>query len=207
LAPGGRLRHVLHAQIFDYDNRVVFANGRTRLGQKVATDVAYLVIARVNPILCFVPVLAEFDPPPHPPLIALQAHLLPLQCLAWLDNFAIRESGEANDTEIHSNHGPRRMNRFLNLSLGLNRDKPFAAVSGDCDVAGMAFHLAAISVANPSQSRKKDSAVLLVHFELFWIRVAEALPRLALFLELRWADSLIWSDLAALPLLQAVEMP
>jgi hypothetical protein len=91
------------------------------------------------------------------------------------------------------------MNWLLYLTLGLDRDEPFASYLPDCDVPHVSKDLPAVAVADPTEFRKENPTVFLIEFKS--LREAKAIV-LPLLLEPRRSYELIWMDLAGLQLLE-----
>jgi hypothetical protein len=91
------------------------------------------------------------------------------------------------------------MNWLLYLTLGKDRDEPFASYLPDCDVPCVTKDLPAVAVADPTEFRKENPTVFLIDFK--FLREAKAFV-LPLLLELRRSYEPIWIDLAGLQLLE-----
>jgi hypothetical protein len=91
------------------------------------------------------------------------------------------------------------MDWLLYLTLGQDRDKPFASSLSDCDAPRLTKDLPAVVVADPAEFRKENPTVFLIEFKSLREAKAIALP---LFLELRRSYYLIWINLAGLQLLE-----
>ena len=133
-----------------------------------------------------------------------QPVLVLLEAVERLDEFSIGQCGEANNAHVDAYGRIRRMDWLLYLTLGQDRDEPFASCLPDGDAPRLTKYLPAVAVADPAEFRKENPTVFLIEFKS--LREAKTIV-LPLSLELRRFYYLIWFDLAGLQLLERFKVP
>ncbi|HEY6845855.1 MAG TPA: hypothetical protein VI320_06550, partial [Terracidiphilus sp.] len=183
-----------------YNNhRVIFADGVRSFMQKVQTNVGYAGENALDLGFRLLPVLAVLLLATESLLRLAQPVFVLLEAVKRLDEFAIGQCGKANYAHVDAHGRGRRMNWLLYLTLGKDRDEPFASYLPDCDTPRLTKDLPAVAIADPTEFRKENPAVFLIEFKS--LREAKAIV-LPLLLEPRRSYDLNWMDLAGLQLLE-----
>jgi hypothetical protein len=101
-----------------------------------------------------------------------------LEAVKRLDEFASGQCGEANYAHVDAHGRGRRMNWLLYLTLGKDRDEPFASCLPDCDAPRLTKDLLAVAIADPTEFRKENPTVFLIEFKSLREAKAIVLPLL-----------------------------
>jgi hypothetical protein len=172
--------------------------------QKVQTYVGYAGVNALDLGFGLLPVLALLLLAAQSLLGFAQPVFVLLEAVERLDKFASGQCGEANNAHVDAYGRGRWMDWLLYLTLGQDRDEPFASCLPDCDAPRLTKDLPAVAVADPAEFRKENPTVFLIEFKFLRKTKAIVLP---LFLELRRSYYLIWIDLACLQLLERIKVP
>ncbi len=159
---GGGGRHSLHVQVFDHDDRVVFADRRRDLVQEVVPRGGDFAVKPCEYFSGPGLVLRALSLAGKGALEPFQTVLVPGEKPFRFNHPPIRVGGEAGHAEIDPNDPGVRMNRRLDLPFRLDRHKPPASGTADGDVLDRAENSSALAVADPSDLREKDPGVGLV---------------------------------------------
>ena len=159
---GGGGRHSLHVQVFDHDDRVVFADRRRDLVEEVVPCVGHVPVEPGEFFSGLGPVLRALFLAGKGALEPFQTVLVPGEKPSRGNHRSIGEGGEAGHAEIDPNDPGVRMNRRLDLPFGLDRDEPSVSGMADGDVLEPAGNGSALAVADPSDLREKDPGIGLV---------------------------------------------
>src|SRR5260370_11070924 len=92
--------------------------------------------------------------PCHYALVPAEPALALLQGIQRFYEGSIRQAREATYSQIHPHSRCRRMNRFFDFKLRLNRSEPFVCLPGDCDVLRCPGHRPGVAIADPSDFGK-----------------------------------------------------
>ena len=142
--------------------------------QVVVSSVGNASVQPGNPGLLLFPVARVFLLASQP---ALGASKLPLVFGKTVQRQVINSialGGKHLDTQINANDGARRVLWFDDLADCLDGKKPLSTPFTDRDVAQLTQHLAAVSIAQPTQLWQKKTAVALIQFELSGFRKTKA---------------------------------
>ncbi|VDY07274.1 protein of unknown function [Thiomonas sp. Sup16B3] len=181
--PRRRLGHVPHLQVLDTHHRVVLADCGRGLVQVVAAGVADACVNLLDARFPLLPVAAEFHFAAHRLLRFAQPHLMPLEAAQRRVERAVRERGEPGNAHVDADRAALR-DGLLDLALGLDRHKPFAARLADGDIPHRAQHIPAEANSQPAELGQEQAVVALIELDLLGIGVTEALA-LPLLLEAR----------------------
>jgi hypothetical protein len=129
-----RLGHIPHLQVLDTHYRVVFADRGRGLVQEIAAGVGDAGVDTLDACFRLLPVAAELDLAGERLLCLAQALLVPLEAVEGCVERAVAERSEPGNTHVDTNRATLR-DSLLDLSLGLNGNKPLAAAQADGDVA------------------------------------------------------------------------
>ena len=100
------------------------------------------------------PVVTEFNLTTHPALITGKALLMLLETIQRHDETTIAQSGKPCNADIDADSGGRCWQGLRNVTLRLDRGEPLATRLDYRDIAHLAWHVAAVAVANPAWARK-----------------------------------------------------
>src|SRR5690606_28166868 len=102
-----------------------------------------------------------------------QGYFLPFETVQWRMKRTVREGGEPRHAHVDAHRAALRQGHF-DIASRLDRHMPLAARLADRDVAQLAQHTPAVTVAQPAQLGQEDAAVVLIELDLLRVGIAEA---------------------------------
>ena len=180
-----RCTHVLHPQVFQHNNRVVFADRGAGLVQVVIPCVGNLDVDPGNFGLLLLPVGREFHLTSQAALSNSQTLSLTLEAVQRFKERTVAKGSEPSNAEIDPHGGSGRMHRLSNLHFRLDREIPVLAPARYRDVAGYALDIPALDEPDPADLRK----IHPVSIQLEPLGIPERVSGATLFLEYR---ELLW---------------
>ena len=162
--PPGRSGHALDFQVFENDDRVVFADRCRDLVEEVESRVRDLSVQDREFLPGLGPVLRALLLPGQGPLKTLDLFLF-LSEIERVEDRSVREGGEPGHPEIDPDQAGIRVGGHLDLPLRLDCDEPFLSGSSDRHVLDRSQDGSALSVSDPPHLGEPDPGVRFVQFD------------------------------------------
>ena len=173
----GRTTHITDPQVFNAQQRVVFADAVRSFVQEVVPSAGNLVLDLLDTEFRPLPVAAEFHLSTHLALSFREPMFVLFEAIDRLDHLfslTVPQGGKANDTCVDPYRCRGRVAHLRHGTLGLNRDVPMTGLATDCAVLDKAFDLLAFSVIQPAKLGQENTLIDLIQLDLLAIRETKA---------------------------------